>query len=168
MDDLVPDGCRGEMRIPLDSAHITEYENSRCYNLQCPDYVALQAYCREDKKTGKIACAIRESDGAYSCPGKIEGGYIVNDYDPDSNVSPVLTNSEANGPMEESCRYAPLGPPSPRPDPKPHPRPHPDPKPSPHHPRHPHHPSPVAPPAPTLSCIDCRPANSGWQCGSCK
>jgi len=196
IDDLVPDHCSAGFGIPLDSAHITDFPGSRCYTWRCTDYPSPvpAAYCREDKATGAIACATRESGGEYTCPAKVDGDVMVHAYDPDADGDHFLRGFRANGVSDEPCGPS-VEPPNPQPSPV---------SPSPvssstvsplpvhpahrhhahhwHHGHHPHHPSPESTkrtpqassshehgrPAPTLSCIDCTPTGKGWSCGSCK
>jgi len=176
IDDLVPDHCRAGFGIPLETAHITDFPGSKCYTWRCDDYPSPvpAAYCREDKATGAIACAVRESGGEYTCPAKLDGGMIVHAYDPDGNDH-SQSGFKANGSSDEPCGPS-VEPPNPQPSsgsPSPVPPAHG------HHPRRPSPestkrvPQPSPPhehgrPAPTLSCIDCRPAGKGWSCGSCK
>jgi hypothetical protein len=85
-DYLVPDHCtvdpedptRTPMRIPLASAKITEYTGSTCYVWPC-DYQGpyYNTFCRLDKSTGGLLCATRQSGFQLSCPGKIDGDFIV-------------------------------------------------------------------------------------------
>jgi hypothetical protein len=170
IDDLVPDFCAGKMQIPLDSANVTDYPNSKCYTWQCSDYAALHGYCHEDKRTGAIACAIRESGGEYACPGKVDGQFMVNAYDPDDGRDHRLTDFAASGAPDEPCGVSvPLSPPPATPS-----RAHQRPQHQPHLPpsspdartHRQHHRAPGRAAA-TRSCIDCRPAGEGWSCGSC-
>jgi len=174
IDDLVPDFCAGKMQIPLDSANVTDYPNSKCYTWQCSDYAALHSYCHEDKRTGAIACAIRESGGEYACPGKVDGQFMVNAYDPDDGRDHRLMDFAASGSPDEPCGVSvraplPLAPPPATP-PRAHQRPQHQPQlpPSPPDARthRQHHRAPGRAAA-TRSCIDCRPAGEGWSCGSC-
>jgi hypothetical protein len=104
IDDLVPDHCRTGFGIPLETAHVTAFPGSTCYTWRCTDYAlpVAAAYCREDKATGAIACATRESGGEYTCPARVDGGMIVHAYDPDGS-----DHSEggfrANGVPGEPC-----------------------------------------------------------------
>jgi len=180
-DDIVPDYCDGEMKIPVSSAIIADKNDSICYTWICPDdppkYPRIHSYCREDKQTGQISCAIRESGGQFACPGKKEGGYIVNAYDP--NTDHRLTNAEANGTFNEPCpNLEPEKPPGDQSKGKSSPPSHPSPVNThekehhhstahAHRPHHEHVRVPVKMP-PELSCLDCKPVGQGWTCGSCK
>ena len=185
IDDLVPDYCSGNMKIPLASAQVTKYPNSTCYTWKCEEYNALHTYCRQGED-GKLTCAIRESGGQFSCPGKLEGDNIIHDYDPAENADHVLKNFDSNGSFDEPCPVLIPSPsePQPQPTPTPHPAPHPPPHPAPHpaphhhHHRHPHHPHPQHTPGPSskthsspspnsTTCHNCKSTNSGWMCESC-
>jgi len=175
IDDLVPDFCNGKMQIPLDSAHVTDFPNSKCYTWKCSEYDWTHSYCREDKINGGIACAIRQSGGESSCPGKVEGDYMVNAYDPEQPGDHRLRGFQASGTADEPCpdtgRTPIPRPPSPvnpspahhpyHPSPAHHPHPH-----HPHRPRHHRHPSP--PPLPASNCFGCKASGAGWACVSCE
>ena len=194
LDDLVPDHCSTGFGISIDSAHVTDFPGSRCYTWRCTDYPSPvpAAYCREDKATGAIACATRESGGEFTCPAKVDGNMMLHAYDPDANGDHFLRGFRANGSPEEPCGPS-VEPPNPQPSPVSPSPVSPSPvSPSPvhpahrhhghhrHHPHHPLHPPPESTkpqqspphehgrPAPTLSCVDCRPVGEGWSCGACK